>query len=769
MTFKRLPPSAPLVSRTRGLLVSSAVVVLAACGGSTGGGGGTTPAQPQFNPAPPPAPSPTFTPPPAIPAFEDAEYGRSTGLGLIGASRAYQAGATGQGITVGVIDSGVDITSPEFTGRLHPGSADIVSGRSLQDPDGHGTYVAAIIGAARNGISTHGVAYNARLLIARSDEGNSCATDCVHNDNDIAAGIDLAVNNGARVINISLGGSPPNSRLFNAIDRATRAGTILVFSAGNDSSAQADQFATAVIQSAAARGLALAVGAGTAQGVPASFSNAAGSVADSYLLAPGTSIRVRGLGGTDLLVSGTSFSAPHVAGALAVLLQAFPSLTARQAVDLLLNSATDLGAPGTDAVFGRGFLNLARAFQPQGQSSVQTPSGTPAPLALAGSNVQLGSAFGDAKGLGAALAGVTFLDGYGRAFSGDLGLTVRQADAALNLAGWIGRRMVADRLAAGERVALSFAARTLLTSPDGVRASYRAGPGFVTGRVQADVSLGGGRSLSIAQGADGRALAGLSAAKGFITADGLGLSRHHGADDRAVGLTQSWGPWQLTLAASAGRRTGWMADGVRLEGREQQVHVRLANTTDTTRWALGLSQISERGAVLGSVGRDSLGLGSGASTTLLSGQLGRWLSDRVHVDVMAALGTTDIRSSGRGLISGIDSVILSGLQADVTWLQPFGTRDQLGLRVLQPLRVERAQAALRVPVGFDYGTGTSGFETRRASLTPSGRELAFEARYATGFARDGQLGVNLFHRLNPGHRADARPDSGAAIEVKLEF
>ena len=96
--------------------------------------------------------------------------------------------------------------------------------------------------------------------------------------------------------------------------------------------------------------------------------------------------------------NGTSFSSPAVAGALALLLQAFPNLTGRQAVEILLTTAREAGTPGTDGVYGRGLLDLVQAFQPVGSTRVGT---------LSGQNVSVtterfsytGGAFGDGIGL----------------------------------------------------------------------------------------------------------------------------------------------------------------------------------------------------------------------------------------------------------------------------------------------------------------------------------------------------------------------------------
>lgn len=195
----------------------------AGCGGGAGGGGGATAA--------------------ARPAsfYGTTEYRANYGLGVIGASSAYAAGATGRGIAVGVVDTGVDVDHPELTGQIAAASTDIVSGdpQFVNDIDGHGTAVAGVIAARRNQALTHGVAFNAKLLAIRADTPGSCAIGCTFSQSDIAAATDYAVAHDARVINYSLGGaSSLGATLHDAFARAVDAGTILVLAAGNEGNAE---------------------------------------------------------------------------------------------------------------------------------------------------------------------------------------------------------------------------------------------------------------------------------------------------------------------------------------------------------------------------------------------------------------------------------------------------------------------------------------------------------------------------------------------------
>ena len=415
------------------LMVGAALplILLSACGG----GGGSV----ASTPSPTPTASPTPAPVPVAPAptvnYDTAEYRRSNAAVQAQALAAYNAGATGQGVLVGVIDSGVNASSSEFTGRISPLSRDFAGSRGVGDEGGHGTAVSDVLLGAKNDDGIHGVAFNATLLSLRTDTPGSCATNsmgadqgCSHNDNTIAAALDAATAANARVVNMSLGGSPANSTLRAAINRATTAGVIIVISAGNDGvrmpmmANEVDALA-AIASDPVAHGLVIVAGATDSNNALADFSNKAGANAAYYLAALGVRVRAADQTGTSYLYSGTSFSAPVVAGAVALLAQAFPNLTGAQIVSLLYRTADDRGAAGVDAVYGNGEINLARAFAPQGSLSLGSAA---VPVSLS-NNATLGAAMGDA---GQGSLGGVVRDDYGRDYAVDLGSTIRHSAGA---------------------------------------------------------------------------------------------------------------------------------------------------------------------------------------------------------------------------------------------------------------------------------------------------------------------------------------------------
>lgn len=756
-------------------LVMPLALSLAACGGGNSGGVRSTPAPPPAPapvpplPPPPPPPTPTPTPTPTT-GFDTAEYRRSNAATGVNALAAYQAGATGRGILVGVVDSGIDPDGPEFTGRISAASADLAGNRGIADPDGHGTAVAGVIAAARNDLGTLGVAFDSTILALRTDSPGTCGTTdgCSHDDNNIAAAIDRAVANNVRVINMSLGGSPPNGTLAAAINRATAAGVVFVISAGNDSAANPDEFALVALD-AVARGQVIIAGAlGTSLSVLADFSNAAGSGQSFYLAALGVNVRSYDQNGQQVLVNGTSFAAPAIAGAAALLAEAFPTLTAQQIVQLLLASGDDLGIPGTDAEFGNGRLNLARAFQPQGQTalaSVNVAAGTT-------TGGVLSPAMGDARP-GTGLPAVV-LDSYGRAYTLDLSSSLGQGVAARPLAdsllgastgrhGRFGATDLAVQLIPGQSGPLPFA---LARDP---AQQARLAAGRIAFRL-------GGRSalaLGIRQSLDGDAA----------------RSAHGGPDLPflvATGPETAWGfaARSLTAATFSHRLAGGTAW---LGFNRGETFVPLRNAPDALagrtarsnydRVTLGFARragIADVRAAVSWLGEDASLLGArfdaayGAprgSSLFLDAGLHVASRDGWYADLSARQGWTG--ASGGIVLAGA-RLRTSAYAAEFGRQDLLGAGDVLAFRLAQPLRVDSGGLSLRLPQSYDYATRTAEFGIVPLNLAPDGHEVIAEALYG-GALLGGSARLNAYWRRQPGNIASAPDDAGIAIRFDTAF
>ena len=420
------------------VILGPVVLSMAGCGG--GGGGSSSSPTVTPTPAPPPPSPPPPPPPPPAPSYPSAtstEYLRNYALALINANYAYQQGGTGAGVTVAVVDAGVNHLETDLVGGVSSASVDIIAGRNAPDgEDNHGTLVAGVIAARFNGFGTVGVAYNSTILGVRADSVGSCATStstknkCSFNDSDIANGIDYAVAHGAKVINLSLGSTTGiNTLQFEAaMLRAVNAGVVFAISSGNESLTSPDYPAMYAVDSRFA-GKVLAVGAVDQTKAMPSYSNKAGLAAAGYLVAPGDAIYTGCSTTSCYVASGTSFAAPHVSGALALLLQQFPNITGAQAVSILLKTADSLGDTAT---YGVGLINLQKAFSPIGALSVPTAYG--APVIVSTTPVTVSTAFGDAVSRSSQLTTLG-LDSYKRRFKIDLASGYHTSSGGSSLAG----------------------------------------------------------------------------------------------------------------------------------------------------------------------------------------------------------------------------------------------------------------------------------------------------------------------------------------------
>ena len=403
--------------RLRACISASALALMvAACGGGGGGGSPGTIPSPPTPPPPPPPPSPPTS------QFDTAEYKASNSATTSNALAAYDAGATGQGVKVAVIDTGINPNIPEFAGRIDPASQDVAATRGIVDHQGHGSMVSGVIAANRDGSYMHGVAWNASIVSlnvydpAGCKPGNDCFLDA-----SIDEAIDLARTSGARIINMSFGDEEGmTADVWPAIQRAVDAGIIIVMAAGNGGTANPNGFAQQNIQNNGGSGLFIIAGAMDANRNIAGFSDRAGTTvsANHYLTALGVGNATVNQFGTHVNVNGTSFATPTIAGAAALLAGTFPNLSGAQIVDLLLKTADDAGAGGTDAVFGRGILNIAKAFQPQGQTKL---AGTKQAISVTDNGFSSGP-IGDAATRGG--PGAIILDGYSRAYALDVAKTL---------------------------------------------------------------------------------------------------------------------------------------------------------------------------------------------------------------------------------------------------------------------------------------------------------------------------------------------------------
>jgi hypothetical protein len=260
----------------------------------------------------------------------------------------------GSGVTIAVLDSGVAADNTFGQGRVQYLDVGLGTAAGTGTEDGHGTAVAAL--AAGMAPDASGVAPAASILSIRITDANA-QSDVFTLSEAIVAAVDA----GAQIVNISLGGYETDSLLANAISYASQRGVVIVASAGNDQAAQ--------LTWPAADPRVVSVGAVDALEQQATFSNAG---AQLQITAPGYGVQTAWLNGQRVYFDGTSASAPIVAGAIAAIMSTSPGVNATQAWQVLQQYASDGGAPGPDADYGNGVLNLGWAMARNDPTRIDT-------------------------------------------------------------------------------------------------------------------------------------------------------------------------------------------------------------------------------------------------------------------------------------------------------------------------------------------------------------------------------------------------------------
>jgi subtilisin family serine protease len=251
-------------------------------------------------------------------------------------------------VVIAIIDSGVNLAHPDLALNLVPGRDLYWNDTDPSDDYGHGTAVAGSAAACgNNSTGVAGVAWKSCVMplkVTASDGATSLSL--------LAQAVLYAADHGARVINMSFASPSSSISLQNAIDYAWSRNVVIVASAGN--------YANSTPQYPAACTNVVAVSSTQSNDTLASSSSYGSFVT---LAAPGVTIWTTDMNGNYCAKSGTSFSSPIVAGVAALVASANPALSNAEIVDILKNTADDLGASGYDPYFGHGRINASRAVQ----------------------------------------------------------------------------------------------------------------------------------------------------------------------------------------------------------------------------------------------------------------------------------------------------------------------------------------------------------------------------------------------------------------------
>ena len=628
---------------------------------------------------PSPAPDPSLDPA----WWRTPEFGKMYSLGMIRVEHRYAKGATGKGTLGAIYDSGIDLAHTDvarirtdLSHKYGPWS----QRKQIDDTTGHGTAVYGIAGASRNGLDIHGVAPDAQFMILKQSHNPTY--------NDFRDSIRRVTSAGADVMNNSWGwpqdtldaGYSPRKLLETfgpyfpeELRQSALAGVSMVFATGNESGNEAQNFARLPVAIPWLENVWIAVTAlNTVDDLTSSalgkapYANACGTAMNWCLAAPGEvmSLQVTGKGGGVKSVAGTSFAAPHVAGAVLVLKSQFPELSTREVHEILFDTAVDLGAPGVDPVFGHGALNLGAAISPQGAVTIEYGRHVDERTALLSSSFMLESEVTDGVFTAALSDRYTLVtDRYDRGFLAALGPRISTPSFS-----------VSPDLRAG----LSAAFRSGRASP--------SGPGN-TGLNPAFDSFGPNHDVTrIAHADPVMGLVGQSAANSLSTGTGFSMQAPVGKGDVSMAHVVTADGNALSLGA--GLPFG--------EGHSVELSLGRARETDSI------------------LGARAYGAFAGLNSETLYGrvQADVALGERVTLNGSLTAGQTSFH--GNGLIAD-GQMDARSMALGLTVTDALARGDKLSIALARPFAVSGGEMILRG--GTDISATENGRRTNRIALS----------------------------------------------------
>ena len=786
-----------MIENKRVALLLLSALLLSACGSS---GGNQTPPPLPAAPPQPDRPDPTsFPDDPGLTAAQETERMAISGsrefsdqwsLSAIKADYAYARGYTGAGVTVGIIDTGADPNHDAFGNKLHPQSAvasqscpgGTCSFSSIRDTGSHGTAVGGLIAAAKLDNRMHGVAYDAELLMIGIQLGQGSPEyrpvdlsngPLYRSLDEQGQGIYRRIDGQTRIVNHSFGyegvvtdytADEVRGAFGRTIDALLQAGTpdsekmILVWAAGNSygkfdaRGVMADASSPNVTAATphffpALRGHFITVVATQSDGAIASYSNRCGVAADFCMAAPGHGVLAPAAGSEDgyVWIGGTSAAAPHVAGALALMEEAFRGqLGSTEMVTRLFAAADKEGIYADRDIYGQGLLDVEKATRPIGAMSASLSHALGGPsVNPGGSAVAAGPAWGDA--LQTAFAGreLAVFDSMNAPFF----IPMESFNAP-----W--------PLDDGYRAHQAFSGF--------VRRAYGTGPESAAklGDWTISSAVGLARALYVRETASQvwSAPTQLQNAWVALGTPGVGVAR----DLLRLGD-------RGTLRSGFFLQNPGLARGERLAapGRAQGAFLNLDLGGDGRRLFAEIGLLSESERLLGAGAEGAYGPFAGRTW------FSRFLVERdfargLKLMALAQAGYTS-GEAGRGLFRGTRGVLSSAFGAGLQWdSTAVGKPGRAWLMVSQPLRNESGGLYMDYPIGRTRA-GDVLRKTAWIGAEPSGRQIDLTLGYGTALpsnaagGTDWRIRIEAWRSFRPGHRAGARPGNALYLAVSRGF
>ncbi len=702
---------------------------------------------------------------------------------VIGCSATLMAGAVGQSFAqqVAILDSGVDPTRGfnVVGGFNYVTNSSDTSDVSDREGEGHGTVSARVITESFSGGIVPFVVTDGSL--DRSNE------DAVRSARDAALN-DVLGRSDVRVVGITWGTPGVVDTAAPLIPDLVNGNKVVAIMAGNDGASQPNTLASSHFSLDGV----IVVGATDGNGTLLASSNRAGAAQNSYVAAIG-------LPSSDSNEGGSSWATARISGIAGAVLLQNPNLTAAEVVDVILQSAEDRGAVGTDAEYGRGvILNAQQVLNNViGPVTVPTPTTPTTPTAPSSGGGGGGGGGAGALLIGGALAGALLLlrkpsdklektlvlDSYGRSFELDLNDHVEVNDQVLHLneffhslsqkAVYEGVRLPAlntqvafsavtesdpredmikyfsspgDKAFLDEQANVSMALQSQLTSTISFNAGYRVSPGLeFSGVSQLKSDSYFGRTS-------------------FISGQSFG-SVVSGFNSQAETLSVSYAPTKLKNSTlKLGLVSG--AGGTRYEQESMSsIFEGSYQFEDNANLRLQIGQLEEKGGVLGSAAGGIFGVETATTYAMnLTGTLK--LSRSFNLIANYGMGRTRVDANEDSLLSDFSTLRSDWYSVGAVGSNVFRSRDQIGFAVSQPLKVREGALDYSIPVGR-FSNGDVRFDTERVNLADTNAtERSIEGYYRTMLSENVELGGFLRYRMNPNHVSDHGDDAMMMLTLR---
>jgi subtilisin family serine protease len=729
------------------------------------------------------------------PAYAN-EYINSPQLKQIKLDKTIQTFAkNGKGITIAVVDTGINQNHSEVAGRVSSQSTCVATGNcwlGFSDTNFHGTFVASIAAGSQNGTGMVGVAPQANILAVKIAQPSGSAFT-----NDLNSGLMAAANRGAHVINLSYGSffgprttpifATYNASLVSTLNAVATKGATTVIAGGNSSVTFMDNANQGGFTSAALSRL-LFVGSVNSSNTLSSFSNTPGTtkftttdgkttaLSSIWLMAPGDNLAGAYFAGNNSYVSasGTSFSAPQVSGGLALLESRWSVLYRNgTAAKVLLDTATDLGVKGVDNVYGAGLMDLNKAFLPIGNLTIRNAKGTAINVTQINGSMISSGAFGSLSTIRTKLSNMSAFDNYSRDFSVNLSTLIATKPSAATVTLARGSQVVGSSYKFAEGGALSFG-ESISTVPESFQDSNMEGS-----RKNFYLSMTDTHGTTTSGGY------GFSATPSFAEAM-WGVDSPSAKDMSALGLSND-----LLSLAQGGT---FVAFGERLnensryalswsqtapsdsflnssdleESHASAIGLGFSKQMSDT-WTSGVTfnYLDEKNQLFGatyanspiSFGEKNQSLSIGLSSTFV-------IDEDSHFSMDAAIAQGKGQNVENSLIESVSDIYSQSIGVSYTQNNSLKQGDRFSIELKQPMRVFSGSANMVTSSVDEDGNEVTTRDT--VGLTPDGREIDLTLAYTAPIDEDTQWSANLSARRDDGN-IRGENTLGLMFSAKMKF